>query len=123
MSATVPVHAFGRDIWAYDVSLAILLKLLADDVEANHEAPWTPEEIKDWRVNALVGASFAFDIGDGWSREMLDDFARRMTAICAQPETRADFCSADIKAWRVLGEEIPWRGDANARLASAAVAS
>ena len=123
MSATVPVHALGRDIWAYDVSLAILLKLLADEVEANNAAPWTPEEIEGWRIHALLGANCAFNIGDGWSRGKLDDFVRRMTAICAHLETRADFDWCEIKAWRVLSEEFPWRGDANARLATAAVAS
>lgn len=72
MSKTVLVSFGGRWFWAYDVSLGILLP---EAVEVAGETPpagqrplWIDAVLDDLRIQAQVGASFAFPIdAEDWN--------------------------------------------------------
>jgi hypothetical protein len=113
MSKTTPVQFRGRSLWAFDVSLSILLAELIDIAEAlspQQRPPWLPGALPTLRVHAVVGADLQFnpdlDLEDGQLDELISLIAQATRRLRQQRTVTA----AEAAEWRVLDNRpVLWR--------------
>ena len=108
MSRTTPVGLHGREMWAYDESLALVLAEVIRDVEgrsAEHRPTWWPGVAPDLRFHAAVNDHYVdLDLGlDAGAREEL---ARLFTAAADRLLDRRVFTAEEAAGWKVL-DDLP----------------
>ena len=124
MTKTCPVGYRGRNFWAYDESLAILLHIAA---EASEQPPFDgdfPSEfVREWRALTFVGGNFAFQLddlcADEYRRQRFVDLMR----TCEEHIRRiGGFPARVVEDWRSLGERVIWRGGQDGVASAAPIA-
>jgi hypothetical protein len=115
MSKTTLVQFRGRSLWAFDVSLSILLAELIDTAEAlgpQQRPPWLAGAVPKLRVHAAVGdLLFGPDLGleDG----QLDELIALMAQATRRLRQRRSVTAAEAAQWRVLDDHpVLWRSAA-----------
>jgi hypothetical protein len=113
MSKTVPVSFRGRNLWAFDVSLSVLLAELIGVMEGlppAETAGWPKNLLHDLRVHAICGADLHFDLDLG----LTDGQRHRLLELIAEANRRVrhrgTITAAEAAAWEVLdGHSVIWR--------------
>ncbi len=122
MSKTVPVGFAGRELWAYDVSLSILL---AEVVQVGAEEPteggrlsWLPDVLETLRRHAVLGANAYLDLElglDSVQRAVLLDY---FVAAGRRLRRRDTITAAEARKWHVVDDRsVLWRGEAAVKTA------
>src|SRR5262245_1501864 len=113
MSKTAPVQFRGCGLWAFDVSLSILLAELIGIAEAlgpEQRPPWLAGALPTLRVHAVVGADLLFSPDLGLEDEQLDELVALIAQASRRLRQRRTITAAEAAEWRVLDDHpILWR--------------
>ncbi|MGB2568550.1 hypothetical protein ACPFP2_08895 [Micromonospora citrea] len=114
MSRTVPVGFGDRSVWAWDVSLSILL---AQTVQVGEEAPepgrapWLAPTLFELRRHAVLGADAYFDLDLGLDAAQREQLLEMVAEASRRLRERGPVTRDEATRWRVLGEDtVLWRG-------------
>ncbi|GAA4609096.1 hypothetical protein BJY16_007161 [Actinoplanes octamycinicus] len=98
----------GREIWAYDGALAILLGQLLRDVEGippEHRPGWWDAHVEEVRTQAMVSDLF-FDVALGLEQAQREEFAELLDDTAARLLERAPRTPGQADDWHLV-----FRGD------------
>jgi hypothetical protein len=113
MSKTASVSFRERNLWAYDVSLSILLAELINvitDLDPGQYQGWLADLLPDLRRHAVVGADFHLDLDLGLTDPQRDHLLTLIAAATERLRQRETITAAEAADWEVLdGHTVIWR--------------
>ncbi len=113
MSKTASVSFRERNLWAYDVSLSILLAELINvitDLDPGQYLRWLADLLPDLRRHAVVGADFHLDLDLGLTDPQRDHLLTLIAAAAERLRQRETITAAQAADWEVLdGHTVIWR--------------
>jgi hypothetical protein len=124
VTKTCAVNYRGRNFWAYDESLAILLHLAAEAAEEPpFEGDFPSEFVREWRVLTIVGGNFGLRLDDLCSDESRRQRFVDLMRTCEEHVRRRNgFPASVVEEWRSLGEPLIWRGGQDGVASAAPIA-
>jgi hypothetical protein len=105
MSKTASVSFRERNLWAYDVSLSILLAELIDVITGlgpGQCPPWLADLLPDLRRHAVVGADFHLDLDLGLTDQQRDHLLALLAQASQRLRERETVTAAEAAEWEVL---------------------
>src|ERR1700735_4664039 len=105
MSRTASVSFRERNLWAYDVSLSILLAELINvisDVDLAKRPRWLSELLPDLRRHAILGANAHLDLDLGLSQPELERLLVLIAQASRRLRERQTISADEAAAWEVL---------------------
>lgn len=116
MSKTVSVSFRRRNLWAYDVSLSILLAELIDTItglEPGKRPQWLTGLLPDLRRHAVVGADLHLDLDFGLADQQRDHLLALIAQASQRLREREMITAAEAAKWEILdGHMVIWRSAA-----------
>jgi hypothetical protein len=113
MSRTASVSFRERNLWAYDVSLSILLAELIDvirDLDRGRCPRWLADLLPDLRCHAVVGADLHLDLDLGLTDPQRDYLLTLVAEASRRLRERETITAAEAADWEVLdGHTVIWR--------------
>jgi hypothetical protein len=113
MSRTASVSFRERGLWAYDVSLSILLAELINIISGLDLAKrprWLSELLPDLRRHAVLGANAHLDLDLGLSETEREHLLVLIAKASRRLRERETITAAEATAWEVLdGHSVIWR--------------
>lgn len=113
MSRTASVSFQGRNLWAYDVSLSILLAELINvisDLDLANRPRWLTELLPDLRRHAILGANAHLDLDLGLSEPEREQLLVLIAEASRRLRERETITAAEAATWEVLGgHTVIWR--------------
>jgi hypothetical protein len=113
MSRTASVSFQERNLWAYDVSLSILLAELINvisDLDLAKRPSWLSELLPDLRRHAILGANAHLDLDLGLSEPEREQLLVLIAEASRRLRERETITAAEAAAWEVLdGHTVIWR--------------
>lgn len=113
MSRTASVSFRERNLWAYDVSLSILLAELINaisDLDPAERPRWLSELLPELRRHAILGANAHLDLDLGLSEPEREHLLVLIAKASQRLREREAITAAEAAAWEVLdGHTVTWR--------------
>jgi hypothetical protein len=113
MSRTASVSFQGRNLWAYDVSLSILLAELINvisDLDLAKRPRWLSELLPNLRRHAILGANAHLDLDLGLSEPEREQLLVLIVEASRRLRERETITAVEAAAWEVLdGHTVIWR--------------
>jgi hypothetical protein len=113
MSRTASVSFRKRNLWAYDVSLSILLAELINvinDLGAAERPLWLSGLLPDLRRHAVMGANAHLDLDLGLNESEREQLLTLIAEADRRLRERETITAAEAAAWKVLdGHTVIWR--------------
>jgi hypothetical protein len=107
MSRTASIDHAGRNVWAYDVALGILLKHMID-AASRHDGThrdWLSGQVDAWRLIAGIGGgNYGLSVDRRWSQEQIDLFLDIVRQACRTLSERDEIPSSEIESWPILDD-------------------
>jgi hypothetical protein len=123
VSKTKPVGFGGRDIWAYDASLSLVLAEVIREVEmmpGEDRPAWWPAVEEDLRIHAVINDLY-LDLDLGLDAAQREELAGLLDVAADRVSARGVFTAAEASAWVVLSDlTVIFRGDESEDTAPAA---
>lgn len=104
MSKTTPVGLHGREMWAYDAGLSLVLAEVVHCVEerpAERRPSWWPAVVGELRVHAAVSDLY-FDLDLGLTADAREELARLLDEAAARLLDRRVVTAEEAAGWKVL---------------------
>ena len=102
-----------RNLWAYDVSLSILLAELIDVItglDPGQCPRWVADLLPDLRRHGVVGADFHLDLDLGLTDQQRDHLLALIAQASQRLRERETITAAEAAEWEVLdGHTVIWR--------------
>lgn len=105
MSKTASVSFRERNLWAFDVSLSILLAELINvinDLGPDQCPLWLVDLVPDLRVHAVVGADFHLDLDLGLTDQQRRHLLALTAEACRRLHERETITAAEAASWVVV---------------------
>ena len=103
----------GRNLWAYDVSLSILLAELMNvisDLDLAKRPRWLSKLLPDLRRHAILGANAHLDLDLGLNESEREQLLVLIAEASRRLRERETITAADSATWEVLdGHTVIWR--------------
>jgi hypothetical protein len=116
MSKTASVSFRQRNLWAYDVSLSILLAELIEVItclDPGERPQWLTGLLPDFRRHAVVGADLHLDLDLGLTDQQRDHLLELIAQAGQRLRERKMISAAEAAEWEVLdGHAVIWRSAA-----------
>ncbi|MEH1168077.1 hypothetical protein V6V47_22100 [Micromonospora sp. CPCC 205539] len=114
MSRTVPVGFRGCSMWAWDVSLGILLaqtvQVGEEALAAEPENPWLAPTLVELRRHALLGAHAYLDLDLDLNDSQREQLLGMVSEASRRLRQRDAVTRAEIEGWRIVDDQkLPWR--------------
>lgn len=113
MSKTVPVGFRNRQLWAFDVSLSILLAetvRLGQAVAASSPGSWLTPVLDTLRRHAILGANEYFDLDLTITDDQREQVLQIIADVARQLRHRGTITRGEAARWVVLdGHPVIWR--------------
>jgi hypothetical protein len=113
MSRTASVSFRERNLWAYDVSLSILLAELINiisDLDLAKRPRWLSELLPELRCHAVLGANAHLDLDLGLSEREREHLLVLIAQASQRLRKRETITAAEAAAWEILdGRTVIWR--------------
>jgi hypothetical protein len=113
MSRTASVSFRERNLWAYDVSLSILLAELINvisELDLAKRPRWLSELLPDLRRHAILGANAHLDLDLGLSESEREHLLVLIAKASQRLRERETITAAEAAAWQLLdGRTVIWR--------------
>jgi hypothetical protein len=111
MSATVPVGCRGRNVWARDVSLAILVHEILAAASDTQDVPWLAGVLDDFRMAAILGADGYLDLDRGLDEEHRERVVGLVEDAMRRLQRYGEISAAEAAAMELApGQPVRWRG-------------
>lgn len=119
MSSTVPVGFRERAVWAWDVSLSILLahtvQVGEETLALEHDIAWLAPTLFELRRHALIGAHAYFDLDLALDDSQREQLLGMVAEASRRLRQRGTVTRAEAEQWRILDDHtLPWRSSAEA---------
>ena len=113
MSRTASLSFQGRSLWAYDVSLSILLAELINvisELDLAKRPRWLSELLPELRRHAVLGANAHLDLDLGLSEPEREQLLVLIAEASRRLRARETITAAEAAAWEVLDSHaVIWR--------------